>query len=563
MATERHNRFFIFSLCVFFILIAVICRAITYIPHISKTHKLVSGYIRSFIYISLFLAWGISLNMRIVNMKIKKLLIFMSILILFWMITRTLRYYFVTDTKYLRLLWYAYYIPLLLFPSVSLLVALYTGKSEDYQLSKWVSFIPFIAAFLALLVLGNDLHQAAFRFIGPLSQSDDYYFYGPLYYICCGWSIITGVGTIFILIKRCLLPRSKKVLYAPFIPIIILIIYSILYIFKTKLLLLILGDMTVFFCLFFIATIECCIQCKLIQVNTHYKQLFYHSTNIVGITDEALQIRYNSSSTLPLQKSNLAAAVNAPVELRGMTRLLAAKIRGGYIFWKEDISEISKLLNELAITQNELEGAVDLLRAENELKEKKQRLTTMNYLYNRISRETVSQSNKINIILEKVSQKKLDPRTALKQICVLGAYIKRRSNLILLSEESNQVSGDELCYCIQESFDNLEAVGISCILYSQIDRNISVYEALALYDLFESIIEIPDSFMTSIAITLTVSMYALNFRMMLGCDKDQTVISQLPQYKALIRYGGKLRIMRQNEDLYIVAVISKGDDPHV
>ncbi len=252
-----------------------------------------------------------------------------------------------------------------------------------------------------------------------------------------------------------------------------------------------------------------------------------------------------------------------PSSCAEMTRLLAAKIRGGYIFWKEDISEISKLLNELAITQNELEGAVDLLRAENELKEKKQRLTTMNYLYNRISRETVSQSNKINIILEKVSQKKLDPRTALKQICVLGAYIKRRSNLILLSEESNQVSGDELCYCIQESFDNLEAVGISCILYSQIDRNISVYEALALYDLFESIIEIPDSFMTSIAITLTVSMYALNFRMMLGCDKDQTVISQLPQYKALIRYGGKLRIMRQNEDLYIVAVISKGDDPHV
>ena len=41
------------------------------------------------------------------------------------------------------------------------------------------------------------------------------------------------------------------------------------------------------------------------------------------------------------------------------------------------------------------------------------------------------------------------------KICVLGCYIKRRGNLLLLGEENKQIPAAELEHCIRESLENL------------------------------------------------------------------------------------------------------------
>lgn len=50
---------------------------------------------------------------------------------------------------------------------------------------------------------------------------------------------------------------------------------------------------------------------------------------------------------------------------------------------------------------------------------------------------------------------------------VLGAYIKRRANLILMAEGQETVTAADLARCLEEFFENLEAGGVRCALLIQ------------------------------------------------------------------------------------------------
>ncbi len=67
------------------------------------------------------------------------------------------------------------------------------------------------------------------------------------------------ITTLVIIISKCRVPHSGKILWIPIIPLIFSIAYAIFYIMKVPLLRVIFGDMTVFVCLFFAAVMEGCI----------------------------------------------------------------------------------------------------------------------------------------------------------------------------------------------------------------------------------------------------------------------------------------------------------------
>lgn len=96
--------------------------------------------IYSLIYFGLFIAWGVSLKKRIINRQIVRLLMTIVGLLLFWLITRTIKYiFFPPDTNISRWLWYAYYLPILLIPMIMFSIAFSLGKPEDYRLPAWRS----------------------------------------------------------------------------------------------------------------------------------------------------------------------------------------------------------------------------------------------------------------------------------------------------------------------------------------------------------------------------------------------------------------------------------------
>ena len=99
------------------------------------------GILRSMIYIGLMCAWGISIRKRILKMQVRRYLVAVSILIVFWLAVRTIKFHAASDIAMLRHLWYAYYVPMLSIPVCSIFVALSLGRPEKYRLPKWLGIL--------------------------------------------------------------------------------------------------------------------------------------------------------------------------------------------------------------------------------------------------------------------------------------------------------------------------------------------------------------------------------------------------------------------------------------
>ena len=232
--------------------------------------------VRAVIYMGLLAAWGISVRTRIIQTQVRRYLLAIAGLMLLWLTLRTVKYntYNITAECFL---WYGCYLPMLFIPVLAVLVALSLGKPENYRLPKWTHFLYLPSALLFLLVLTNDLHQLVFFFpTGVLSTRE--YDYGIGYYVVLAWMVLCAAASLVLILAKCRIPQSRRYLWLPVVPFVLALMYCGAYIKGICWVWLLAGDLTVSMCLIFTAIFESCIQCGLIQSNTHYEELFHAST---------------------------------------------------------------------------------------------------------------------------------------------------------------------------------------------------------------------------------------------------------------------------------------------
>ena len=124
--------------------------------------------------------------------------------------------------------------------------------------------------------------------------------------------------------------------------------------------------MTVAQCLIFASILECCIQCGLIQSNLGYDELFEATSLPVQITD---YLRASPQTCVcrhagALPQGELRHMRQDAVRLDEDTLLKRHKLRRGWVFWKEDISELNRIQQELELARDELRDTGDVLAAE-------------------------------------------------------------------------------------------------------------------------------------------------------------------------------------------------------
>lgn len=259
------------------ILCAVLMRAF-YMPY--------SGFWRTVLYNILIFSWAVSVWWRILHAQTRRCLLGTAALMLFWLDIRLIRYDFAQTPEMLRRLWYAYYIPMLLIPTLALYTLFFLDRGQSAPLYKYRYVIFVFPVVLFSLVLTNDCHQLAFAF--PPGQevlgSPDYT-YRFVYYLCLLWIFSCAVFTVVYLVRRCRIPHTKRILWLPLVPIFAAMLYALLYkhILNVPWMHAIAGDMTVVQCLTFTATFEACIRCGLIQSNMGYATLFEVSIHGPGV----------------------------------------------------------------------------------------------------------------------------------------------------------------------------------------------------------------------------------------------------------------------------------------
>ena len=447
--------------------------------------------LRAAIYIGLFVAWGISVRSRIIQPQVRRYLTAVSALMIFWMTVRSIRYSLEEALWVMRHLWYLYYLPMLFIPLLAVFIALSLGKPESFRLPKWTVLLYIPTAALLLLVLTNDLHQLVFRFPEDAVVWMNEYRYGIVYFPVVGWMVLCALTALVIMLVKCRVPNSRKVLVLPFVPVVLSVIYGALYIFQLPWLRLIAGDVTVVFCLLIAATLESCIQCCLIQSNTHYRELFDASTVGAQITDPEYHVVLSSRAAQEVNIETLRQTQQAPVMLEGGIRLSGAPVRGGHVLWTEDVSELLEVLEELQDVKDSLEDNNALLRAEYTLKAREAHIAEQDRIYNIIQRETAP---RIKLLAEltdafETMGDEAQRKQILGKMAVIGAYLKRRSNLIFLADKTPLFQEKELHLTFGESMDNLELCGITCGLLSELEGPVEARQLMKMYDLFEEIVE--------------------------------------------------------------------------
>ena len=426
-------------------------------------------------YCALALAWVATIRYRILDKRIQRLLIAMAFFLIMSFLLQIFRFNLFHESELVRrYIWYAYYIPLNMVPTLFVFVALYLNKQEDERLYKgWFTlFVP--AIFFILLVMTNDLHQRFFIFKDLWTGQSGSYSHGLLYYIFYGWLILEIVLALYITIKKCRIPSVSKKLWMP--------IYFGSYGILCGLSLFDLprvGGKTIwllmeYFAMMSIGIAESCILLGLIPANSGYKKVFRLSNKPLIVKDVGDNIVYSSAVAEEMFKRKEA------VELH------TEKIQSGTVSWAVDLSDILKLNKEIEKVTESIKSRNDYLRTENSLKEEQTKLAARDMLYNRIAHIVSPQLEGIQELLQG-NEDEIDKNLA--KIVVLNTYIKRRSNLELLQADKASFSPEEMAFAIRETCEYLKLCGVKAMLNIVPACELSAKTQIQAYEAFEYILE--------------------------------------------------------------------------
>ena len=431
------------------------------------------------IYIGLAMAWGFSISNRILHKNVRQYLLLGCAMAVMWMFLRTVKYRFFEDNHVTRYLWYLYYVPQILAPLFSLFAALEVGRREGDAISpKWyLLLIP--ATLLIGGVLTNDLHQMAFRSVPGAAALQADYTHGWMYYLAMTWIVGLLLATGIIVYRKCHVSESRRYAWVPLCVflggfVLCALSFANTYTFH---------KMPECFCLTFAAFWESCLQVGLMPTNGYYRYFISESTIAAQIVDGHGHPVYRAKNAPALSPDQLADARRGAILLTSDARLQSAPIQDGRVYWVEDISKINRIQGQLAEINARLSEENELIQAENELKRQRAQTEEKNRLMDEMIALVRPQLHQINRLLEEESVQNL------KQVCLLGAYVKRRVNLALICEKKAAVPVEELAHCIRESLTYLAQYGAACALYQEGSGSVDSREAQIAYDFFEACLE--------------------------------------------------------------------------
>ena len=447
---------------------------------------------------------------RIVDAKIRRLLTATAWMFVLFFVFQGLKYHVFRENDYIgRWLWYFYYLPILFLPSFSFFVALAVDNGDEKEFWRHCIPVAAISFCLFLLVLTNDFHQFVFWFQPQFQNWDSDYGYGMVYYFIAVWILVLLLGSVVILLRKCHLSVSRNLFWIPLIPILFGMLYTFLYIMDwvpqvhgMNIIEFPETACTVVACFW-----ECCISIGLVPSNKGYEALFSQSRLAAQITDSEGNTMYASKNALELTQEQKRS--KHPFWLDKDVFLRRAAIKGGFVYWQNDLSKINAINKELMELEERLSDETELIRLQNEERAKRAGIDEKNRVYDKIAEGVEKQSQMIATLSQMAEaclnkEAEFDYENLMGQICFLGTYVKRYSNLMLLAENRRTLSVGELGLAISESLHALEELGVVVTMREEdAEGEIEASKALEVYEALERLIGYLENTLTGIYVRLS------------------------------------------------------------
>ena len=483
---KRNTRQLYLMIFVFAIIIAAYsCRLLAWF-NIGGNYP---SYVRAALYLLLFVLWGYSLDQRIIQKSVLHCLRLMDVLMLIWLTLRTLKYEVVTDMTVARYLWYLYYLPIIFIPLLGVYIAIFLGKSENYQLSKKSWLLSLIPAALFLAVITNDLHQQVFVFESGIPGVPDnkVFFHRPVYFVILVWVVGCVCFSIVQLLKKTRLPSIGKRRMMPFVISCVMLLYGVLYLLGFQVVRDVFGDMNVMFCLFYAAIYESCIHCRMIQSNTGYVELYEATTLASCIADQNGHILLRSRTA---GENMVCPQEGESIVCPDGMRISAAPVKDGFVIWGDNVQHLTELRARLDENKRKKENNKKKLKDAYLVQKQLYELTEKNHIYDELEEKHKKQTERIKELLEQCRNAKPPKmREHMKEILLLGTYIKRSANLYFLSQEYEKLPQQELRLTIDELVRAMNSCEVECGVVYLTTKPIASKEVERLFELLKTITE--------------------------------------------------------------------------
>lgn len=437
----------------------------------------------------LIIFWMQSVYTRLLPSRARTYMIVVAIFMILYLILRVCKYRIAGADAELRLLWYAYYIPKTFIPALFLMICIYIQRgAKKAKLDERVFIIP--AVLLSGIVITNDIHHLVFvpepgleNFIGKSGT----YTNGIPFYLTYVWIILAITTGIILLIKTFGLKHKRNLIYLGGILALWLILDQ-LHTLKKYIEFTPPYESPEIYIFTMLAIIEFAIGQRLIPYNENYAGFFESLPMTVIITDKKFAPVYQSARSLKLESTALAKALESPIYPIPDGKLSGKEIRGGYTFWIDDESNIRHANEELNEANELLKSENTLIEYENSQKEENAYLRLHHHIYHEIAEEMYPYQKRIESLLNKAVPGTNEFKDIVAEVSVLNAFVKRKTNMLLMASEHDTIPINELLLAVSESGRYLEFVGIkTSVDESGFDADYPSDTVISIYDTFQMI----------------------------------------------------------------------------
>ena len=443
-------------------------------------------------YLGLLLFWVQSVIVRLVPSHARGCILGAGYLMLLYVLLRIFKYRCALSPLTQRYAVYGYWLPQTLAPTFFLMTCICIRRGRQHRPQPRERLLLMPAALLSLMVMSNDAHTLVYvpkTAIAQCSLQTGTYGLGPGIFLLYGWMCLTFLAGMILLFQETgrVSRRVVRLLSGEILLWFVLVMVNILFVDRyARFRLFNIPEVHTFGML---GAFEICIRNRLIPCNENYSGFFRRLQIPAVVTDRGFHILYRTQAAFPGPPEVLPGVLQAPVTVPPDQKLSGKAIQGGYAFWSEDERAIYRAQERL-LEANELIGQEnDLLRAETEQKEKDAWLQSQHRIYHEIAEKLYPCQKRITKMLEAAEPGTEGFGHQIALICVLNAYVKRKSNLLFLADEQDTLSIQELFLALQESAGYLTLSGLQTTAREPEPALLPAGQIIALYDTFQALAE--------------------------------------------------------------------------
>lgn len=518
----------------FFVLLAM---ALHLLEHFGVIQFSVNALV-FFLYTAMILLWERIMATRILRTQSKKYFRMIAFLMIGYLGVRTLKYEIIYDNlvaiKYIRYVYYFFSINMI---HLVFFISLMIARSEREAISNWWNLLWIPTEALVLLVLTNDFHGLAFRNDVPLGAKA----YGPLFFIILIYVAALTLGSLISALRASRSMRSLLPVLLPIFLLILWILYTFLYIsnapfFSHAKVAIVSAEFNILIVILFV---EALVFTRLIPSNRGYDGFLKLSSLNIGIMNDDGDIVFAPKKGPSVTPKMIRSSLGNATHIDKDTLIESAKITGGKSFWFIDLSELNLLKKQLYTLNESLMSENELLIANRNLREEMAKLEEQNEIRSYIDSRLSPKFDRLKDIMNNLPEDEAAFEAAMKEACVTSAYIKRYSNLFLLSKTDRNIAVAELGLAFNESLNYLGLSDVETHINWKGEGTLDIDDALSIYEVFQSIIEVNYSGLRAVDVNFVNSEGDFELRILIDADEVKSLGAM-------------------NEDLYVSEDLQKG-----